>query len=77
MPMATRSTQRILVVDDDAEVRKAHARVVQALGYDVERYKIMAVMLSGLFAGLAGVLYAMTFKAVNFCPSSSNSTTAP
>jgi putative two-component system response regulator len=29
-------THRILVVDDDAEVRKAHARVVQALGYQVE-----------------------------------------
>jgi branched-chain amino acid transport system permease protein len=25
----------------------------------VERYKILAVMLSGLFAGLAGVLYAV------------------
>jgi branched-chain amino acid transport system permease protein len=25
----------------------------------VERYKIVAVMLSGLFAGLAGVLYAV------------------
>ena len=31
----------------------------RAIGYAVERYKIMAVMLSGLFAGLAGVLYAV------------------
>ena len=31
----------------------------RAIGYPVERYKIVAVMLSGLFAGLAGVLYAM------------------
>ncbi|MGB7034337.1 MAG: branched-chain amino acid ABC transporter permease, partial [Xanthobacteraceae bacterium] len=30
----------------------------RAIGYAVERYKIMSVMLSGLFAGLAGVLYA-------------------
>jgi putative two-component system response regulator len=29
-------THRVLVVDDDPEVRKAHARVVQALGYQVE-----------------------------------------
>jgi branched-chain amino acid transport system permease protein len=31
----------------------------RAIGYAVERYKMMAVMLSGLFAGLAGVLYAV------------------
>ena len=31
----------------------------RAVGYPVERYKIVAVMLSGLFAGLAGVLYAV------------------
>ena len=31
----------------------------RAIGYAVERYKILAVMLSGLFAGLAGVLYAV------------------
>jgi len=31
----------------------------RAVGYAVERYKIVAVMLSGLFAGLAGVLYAL------------------
>jgi branched-chain amino acid transport system permease protein len=31
----------------------------RAIGYPVERYKIIAVMLSGLFAGLAGVLYAI------------------
>jgi branched-chain amino acid transport system permease protein len=31
----------------------------RAIGYPVQRYKIVAVMLSGLFAGLAGVLYAV------------------
>ena len=31
----------------------------RAIGYAVERYKMMSVMLSGLFAGLAGVLYAV------------------
>jgi branched-chain amino acid transport system permease protein len=31
----------------------------RAIGYPVERYKIVAVMLSGIFAGLAGVLYAV------------------
>ncbi len=31
----------------------------RAIGYPVERYKIVAVMLSGLFAGLSGVLYAL------------------
>jgi branched-chain amino acid transport system permease protein len=31
----------------------------RAIGYPVERYKIVAVMLSGLFAGLAGALYAV------------------
>ena len=34
----------------------------RAIGYRVERYKIVAVMLSGLFAGLAGVLYAVQNK---------------
>ncbi|HEV8614096.1 MAG TPA: branched-chain amino acid ABC transporter permease [Methylomirabilota bacterium] len=34
----------------------------RAIGYSVERYKIVAVMLSGLFAGLAGVLYALQNK---------------
>jgi len=31
----------------------------RAIGYPVERYKMVAVMLSGLFAGLAGALYAV------------------
>jgi branched-chain amino acid transport system permease protein len=34
----------------------------RAIGYHIERYKIVAVMLSGLFAGLAGVLYALQNK---------------
>ncbi len=34
----------------------------RAIGYRVERYKIIAVMLSALFAGLAGVLYAIQNK---------------
>jgi branched-chain amino acid transport system permease protein len=31
----------------------------RAIGYPVERYKMVAVMLSGIFAGLAGALYAV------------------
>jgi len=34
----------------------------RAIGYHIERYKIVAVMLSGLFAGLAGALYAIQNK---------------
>ena len=34
----------------------------RAVGYPVQRYKIVAVLLSGLFAGLAGVLYAVQNK---------------
>jgi branched-chain amino acid transport system permease protein len=34
----------------------------RAIGYHVERYKIVSVMLSGCFAGLAGVLYAIQNK---------------
>ena len=34
----------------------------RAIGYHIEHYKIVAVMLSGLFAGLAGVLYAIQNK---------------
>jgi branched-chain amino acid transport system permease protein len=39
-------------------IRENEART-RAIGYPVERYKMMAVMVSGLFAGLAGVLYAL------------------
>jgi branched-chain amino acid transport system permease protein len=39
-------------------IRENEART-RAIGYPVELYKIVAVMLSGLFAGLAGVLYAI------------------
>jgi branched-chain amino acid transport system permease protein len=39
-------------------IRENEART-RAIGYPVERYKIVAVMLSGMFAGLAGVLYAL------------------
>jgi branched-chain amino acid transport system permease protein len=31
----------------------------RAIGYPIQRYKMVSVMLSGLFAGLAGVLYAV------------------
>src|SRR5207302_11323508 len=34
----------------------------RAIGYHVERYKIVALMLSGLFAGLDAVLYAIQNK---------------
>ena len=48
-------------------IRENEART-RAIGYSVERYKIAAVMLSGLFAGLAGVLYAVqkSFAAPDF-----------
>ncbi len=39
-------------------IRENESRT-RAIGYAVERYKMMSVMLSGLFAGLAGVLYAI------------------
>lgn len=39
-------------------IRENEART-RAIGYAVERYKMVAVMLSGLFAGLSGVLYAL------------------
>ena len=39
-------------------IRENEART-RAIGFPVERYKIVAVMLSGIFAGLAGVLYAV------------------
>ncbi|MGB6352237.1 MAG: branched-chain amino acid ABC transporter permease [Pseudolabrys sp.] len=39
-------------------IRENEART-RAIGYPVQRYKIVAVMLSGVFAGLAGVLYAI------------------
>jgi branched-chain amino acid transport system permease protein len=42
-------------------IRENEART-RAIGYHVERYKIVAVMLSGVFAGLAGVLYAIQNK---------------
>jgi branched-chain amino acid transport system permease protein len=39
-------------------IRENEART-SAIGYAVKRYKIVSVLLSGLFAGLAGVLYAI------------------
>jgi branched-chain amino acid transport system permease protein len=39
-------------------IRENEART-RAIGYPIERYKIVAVMISGMFAGLAGVLYAI------------------
>ena len=38
---------------------RENERRTRAVGYPVERYKMVSVMLSGLFAGLAGVLYAL------------------
>ena len=48
-------------------IRENEART-RAIGYPVQRYKIVSVMLSGIFAGLAGVLYAVQneFAAPNF-----------
>jgi hypothetical protein len=45
----------------DQSIRENEPRT-RAIGYAGERYKIVAVMLSGLFAGLAGVLYAIQNK---------------
>jgi branched-chain amino acid transport system permease protein len=42
-------------------IRENEART-RAVGYPVERYKIVSVMLSGLFAGLSGTLYALMNK---------------
>ena len=42
-------------------IRENEART-RAIGYHVERYKIVSVMLSGIFAGLAVVLYAIQNK---------------
>jgi branched-chain amino acid transport system permease protein len=39
-------------------IRENEART-RAIGYHVEHYKIVSVMISGLFAGLAGVVYAL------------------
>jgi branched-chain amino acid transport system permease protein len=39
-------------------IRENEART-RAIGYHVEHYKVVSVMISGLFAGLAGVLYAL------------------
>ncbi len=39
-------------------IRENEART-RAIGYPVQQYKMIAVMLSGLFAGLAGALYAV------------------
>jgi branched-chain amino acid transport system permease protein len=39
-------------------IRENEART-RAIGFPVQRYKIVSVMLSGLFAGLAGTLYAI------------------
>ena len=39
-------------------IRENEART-RAIGYPVQQYKMIAVMLSGLFAGLAGALYAI------------------
>jgi branched-chain amino acid transport system permease protein len=48
-------------------IRENEART-RAIGFSVQRYKIVAVMLSGIFAGLAGVLYGIQneFAAPNF-----------
>lgn len=50
---------RVFVAIRENEQR---ARLV---GYDVDRYKLLAFALSGLLAGLAGALYAVTFRYSN------------
>jgi branched-chain amino acid transport system permease protein len=38
---------------------------MEALGYDVDKYKRRAFMLSGAYGGIGGVLYAMYFTFVD------------
>ena len=44
---------------------KADESVAQAYGVDVSRYKLMAFVVSGAFAGVAGAMYASLFGFVN------------
>ncbi len=63
-------------------IRENEART-RAIGYPVERYKIVAVMLSGLFAGLAGRALRIAervcrprFRVLYSCPARPSSTTS-
>ncbi|MBI4247041.1 MAG: branched-chain amino acid ABC transporter permease [Candidatus Rokubacteria bacterium] len=49
---------KILVAIRENEVRAG------AIGYDTARFKLLAFVIGGAFAGLAGVLYAMLFGIV-------------
>lgn len=51
-------TGRILQAIRDNPARAA------ATGYDVERYKLIAFVMSGLFTGLAGAIFAFVFEIV-------------
>ena len=53
--LATSATGRVLVAIRENEER------TRMLGYDTFRYKLLAVVLSGLYAGAAGGAYALLF----------------
>ena len=44
---------------------RANEQRMRALGYDTYRYKLVAFVIAGTFAGLAGFLYAVQFGFVN------------
>jgi branched-chain amino acid transport system permease protein len=45
-------------------IRENESRA-RLIGYDVEGYKLLAFVVSGLFSGVAGALYALTFRYSN------------
>lgn len=44
---------------------KANEQRVQAMGYDTEKYKFQVTVLSGVIAGVAGLLYALFVRTVS------------
>ena len=44
---------------------RANERRMQAMGYDTERYKFQITVVSGVLAGVAGVLYALVVRTLS------------
>lgn len=44
---------------------KANERRMQAMGYNTERYKFQITLVSGVIAGVAGVLYALVVRTLS------------
>ena len=44
---------------------RANEPRMQAMGYNTERYKFQITLVSGIIAGLAGVLYALTVRTIS------------